>query len=171
MRAMRRARISSAALRAGSSSWSHGLGVWLDAGVGAGSGACGLDGSRNAKFNCMAALLLHGRLGEPAQESVNDGACLKQIGKTAETVQIRMVVSRRWLSAVAVLVPVGPRRRNKRAAAVRQDSENEKNAAPPDAADHGQCPVLEGMAFAGDDHRLRRIAPVMGSLSLLPLIR
>src|SRR6202049_2876203 len=67
-------------------------------------------------------------------------------------------------------VPIGPVGRNQRAATVWQDHENEEDAAPPDAADHGQRLAFEGVALAGDGQRIWNIT-VMGSLWPLPSTR
>ena len=62
------------------------------------------------------------------------------------------------------IAPVGPRGRNERSAAVRQDDENEQHAASLDAADHCQRLALERVALADDGYLIRDIAE-MGSLS------
>jgi hypothetical protein len=61
------------------------------------------------------------------------------------------------------LAPVGPLGRNERAATVGQTDKQKEYAAAPNAADHGKRAALEGMALAGDRHRIRNIT-VMGSL-------
>jgi hypothetical protein len=109
----------------------------------------------------MAALLLRGRLGEPAQESVNNSTDLKQIGETAERARYLFgIVHRRFRREPST--PVGPVGRNQRAAAIWQDGEKQKITPPPDAADHRQCPALESMALANDGYCIRDFALVMG---------
>jgi hypothetical protein len=109
---------------------------------------------------------LHGwrRLGRSAQESVDDLAKGEQITELAErgcVVDIRL--ARRCVGSA----PVGPRGRNERSAAVRQDDEHEQHAASLDAADHRQRLALERVALANDGYLIRDIA-AMGSLSCLP---
>jgi hypothetical protein len=65
------------------------------------------------------------------------------------------------------IAPIGPRGRNERSAAVRQDDEHEQNAASLDAADHRQRLALERVALADDGYLIRDIAE-MGSVSPLP---
>ena len=159
---MRRARISSAARREASSSWLHAV-----ANGAAGEGFGGRSGwSRKASFNCMTALLAPRQLDASAAESVDDLAQVKQIAESAEIVAaIADIVRRRSLGLLGA--PIGPLGRNERPAAVRQDHENEEDAAPPDAADRGQRLAFEGVALAGDRYRIRNIT-AMGSLWPLP---
>src|SRR3981189_2939616 len=157
MRAMRRERISSAAMREGSSSCSH---VVAD-------GAAGRSGrSRKASFSCMVAPLALHRFDGSVVESVNDLAQVEQIAEPSEIVGTTSIVRRR--SPCLLGVPIGPVGRNQRAATVWQDHENEEDAAPPDAADHGQRLAFEGVALAGAGQRIWNIT-VMGSLWPLPL--
>ena len=65
------------------------------------------------------------------------------------------------------IAPVGPRGRNERSAAIRQDDEYEQHAASLDAADHRQRLPLERMARSNDRHIIRMIVE-MGSVSPLP---
>src|ERR1700682_3478908 len=164
MRAMRRERISSAAMREASSSCSH---VVADGAAGKGFG--GRSGrSRKARFSCMAALLALHRLDESVVESVNDLAQVKQIAEPAEIVGTTSIVRRR--SPCLLGVPIGPVGRNQRAATVWQDHENEGGAAPQDAADYCQLRGFEGAGVWGDGQRIWNIT-VMGSLWPLPSIR
>ena len=71
----------------------------------------------------------------------------------------------RWRAVGLLGAPIGPLGRNERPAAIRQDRQNEKDAAPPDAGDRGQRLAFEGVALAGDRHRIRDIT-TMGSLWL-----
>ncbi|WP_247991189.1 hypothetical protein [Bradyrhizobium sp. 186] len=114
----------------------------------------------------MVALLALHRLDGSVVESVNDLAQVEQIAKPAEIVGTTSIVRRR--SPCLLGVPIGPIGRNQRAATVWQDHENEEDAAPPDAADHGQRLAFEGVALAGDGQRIWNIT-VMGSLWPLPL--
>jgi hypothetical protein len=116
----------------------------------------------------MAALLALHRLDGSVVESVNDLAQLEQIAEPAEIVGTTSIVRRR--SPCLLGVPIGPAGRNQRAATVWQDHENEEDAAPPDAADHGQRLAFEGVALAGDGQRIWNIT-VMGSLWPLPSTR
>jgi hypothetical protein len=77
---------------------------------------------------------------------------------------VDIVVARGCVS----IAPIGPRGRNERSAAVRQDDEHEQNAASLDAADHRQRLALERVALADDGYLIRDIAE-MGSVSPLPL--
>ncbi len=130
MRAMRRARISSAAIREASSSCRHAV---AEGAVGEGFGARS-GGSGNASFNCMTALPWRRRLDVSAAESVDDLEQVKQIPESAQiVVAIADIFRRRSVGLLGA--PIGPLSWNARPAAVRQDHENEKDAAPPDAAD------------------------------------
>jgi hypothetical protein len=163
MRAIRRANIFSAAIRAAPSSWSHAVD-----GKPAGSGLGGAGGSGMAKFSCTAALLVSCRLTLPALESVDDLAQGQQITETAERDVVNGVIPR---GAVGKrLAPVGPRGRNKRAAAVWQDKENEQLTAAPDATDHCEGLTLEGVSLA-DNRDLGRNIAEMGSLTWVPSTR
>src|SRR3977135_1296060 len=100
MRAMRRERISSAAMREASSSCSH---VVADGAAGKGFG--GRSGrSRKARFSCMAALLALHRLDGSVVESVNDLAQVKQIAEPAEIVGATSIVRRRWPCVLGVSI-------------------------------------------------------------------
>ena len=101
-------------------------------------------------------------------ESVNDLAQVEQIAEPAEIVGTTSIVRRRPPCLLGV--PIGPVGRNQRAATVWQGHENEEDAAPPDAADHGQRLAFEGVALAGDGQRIWNIT-VMGSLWPLPSTR
>jgi hypothetical protein len=162
MRAMRRVRISRAAMREASSNWSHAV-----ADRAAGEGLGGRSGwSRKARFNCMTALLARRRLDVSVVESVDDLAQVKQIAESSEIVgTITGIVC--WRSRGLLCAPVGPVGRNERPAAVRQNHENEEDAAPPDATDHGERLAFERVALTDDGHRVRNIT-VMGSLWPLP---
>ena len=109
----------------------------------------------------MAALLALHRLDGSVVESVNDLAQVEQIAEPAEIVGTTTSIVRRR-SPCLLGVPIGPVGRNQRAATVWQDHENEEDAAPPDAADHGQRLAFEGVALAGDGQRIWNIT-VMGS--------
>ena len=102
MRAIRRARISSAAMREDSSSWFHAVTDALQRGLVQGSGW-----SRKARFNCMTALLTRHRLDASAAESVDDLAQVKQIAKSAEIVAATTVIVRRR-SPGLFCTPIGP---------------------------------------------------------------
>jgi hypothetical protein len=113
----------------------------------------------------MAALLARHRLDVSAVESVNDLAQVEQIAEPAEIVGTTSIVRQR--SPGLLGVPIGPGGWNQRAATIWQDHENEEDAAPPNAADHGQRLAFEGVALASDGHRIGNIT-VMGSLWPLP---
>jgi len=114
----------------------------------------------------MAALLARHRLDVSAVESVDDLAQVEQIAESAEIVGTITGIVRRS-SPGLLCAPIGPVGRNERPTAVGQDHENKEDATPPDAADHGQRLAFEGVALAGDGHRIRNIT-VMGSLWPLP---
>jgi len=109
----------------------------------------------------MAALPARRRF-EAFGESVDEPAQPKQIGETADTADKVIAVGGRKLLH-CLPIPVRPRRRNQRAAAVGQDGEEIVDAAPPEIADYGQRPALERMALAPDRHGRRNIM-AMGSL-------
>jgi hypothetical protein len=112
----------------------------------------------------MVALHVWRRLDVPAQESVDDLAKLEQITELAERgCVVDIVIAQRCVG----IAPVGPRGRNERSAAVRQDDEHEQHAASLDAADHRQRLALERVALADNGYLIRDIAE-MGSLSCLP---
>jgi hypothetical protein len=114
----------------------------------------------------MAALLARRRLGVSAAESVDELAQMEQITEPAEIVAALSGIVRRRPPGLRG-PPIAPVGRNQRTATVRQHHEEKEDAAPPDAAYHGQRPAFEDMSFAGDDHRIRNLT-VMGSLSPLP---
>jgi len=94
---------------------------------------------------------------------------VKQIPEAAQLVGAIADIFRR--RSVGLLgAPIGPLSWNERPAAVRQDHENEKDAAPPDAADRGQRLAFESVTLAGDRYRIRNIT-AMGSLWPLPSTR
>jgi len=85
----------------------------------------------------MAALLARRRLNVSAVESVDDLAQVEQIAESAEIVGTMTGVFR-WRLPGLFWAPIGPAGWNERPTAIRQDHQNEKDAVPPDAADHGQ---------------------------------
>jgi hypothetical protein len=113
---------------------------------------------------------LHGwrRLGSPAVESVDELAKLEQIAELAERgCVITIVMERRRVDVGRS--PIGPRRWNERPAAVRQNDENEENAASLDGVNHAECPAFEGVAPPDNGHLDWNIS-VMGSVAPLPSI-
>jgi hypothetical protein len=114
----------------------------------------------------MAALPARRRF-EAFGESVDEPAQPKQIGETADTADKVIAVGRRK-PLHCLPIPIRPRRRNQRAAAVGQDGEEIVDAAaPPEIADYGQRLALERMALAPDRHSRRNVM-AMGSLRPLP---
>jgi len=113
----------------------------------------------------MAALHVWRRLGRSAQESVDDLAKLEQITELAERGCVVDIVSARR----CVAAPVGPRSRNERSAAVRQDDEHEQRAASLDGVDHAESLAFEGVAPPDNGHLGWNIS-VMGSVAPLPSI-
>jgi hypothetical protein len=113
----------------------------------------------------MAALPARRRF-ESFGESVDEPAQPKQIGETADTADKVIAVGRRK-PLHCLPIPIRPRRRNQRAAAVGQDGEEIVDAAPPEIADHGQRPTFESMALPGNRHGRRNVM-AMGSLRPLP---
>jgi hypothetical protein len=76
---------------------------------------------------------------------------------------VDIVIARRCVG----MAPVGPRRGNERAAAVRQNDEHEQNAASLDGMDHAERLAFEGVAPPVNGHLGRNIS-VMGSVTPLP---
>jgi len=104
----------------------------------------------------MAALHMWRRLDVPAQESVDDLAKPEQITELAERgCEVDSVIAQRCV--VGSIAPVGPRGRNERSAAVRQDDEREQHSASLDAADHRQRLALERVTLAGNGYLIRDI--------------
>jgi hypothetical protein len=114
----------------------------------------------------MTALLSRRRLDMSAAQSVDDLAQVKQIPESAQIV-VAVADIVRGLSVGPLGAPIGPLSWNERPAAVRQDHENEKDAAPSDAAERGQRLAFENVTLAGDRYRVWKIT-AMGSLWLLP---
>jgi hypothetical protein len=84
----------------------------------------------------MTALLSRRRPDVSAAQSVDDLAQVKQIPEPAQIVVAVPEIFRR--RSVGLLgTPIGPLGWNERSATVRQDHENEEDAAPPDAVDRG----------------------------------
>jgi hypothetical protein len=112
----------------------------------------------------MAALHVWRRLGRSAQESVDDLAQGEQIAELAHRgTVVDIVIARRCVDTA----PVGPRGRNERSAAVRQDDQHEQRAASLDGVDHAESLALEGVAPPDNGHLGRNIS-VMGSVAPLP---
>ena len=133
----------------------------------AGEGFCARLGRlRKASFNCITALLSRRRLDVSAAQSVDDLAQVKQIAESAQIV-VAILGGVHERPPGLLWAPIGPLSRNERPAAIRQDHQNEKDGAPPDAADRGQRLAFEGVALAGDRYRIRNIT-MMGSLWPLP---
>src|SRR5271166_3349730 len=122
--------------------------------------------SKSSRFNCMAALPARRRFEAFGAESVDESAQPKQIGETADKV---IAVGRRK-PLHCLPIPIRPRRRNQRAAAVGQNGQEIVDAAPPEIADYGQRLALESMALAPDRHGRQNIM-AMGSLRPLPSTR
>src|ERR1043166_2147834 len=97
----------------------------------------------------MAALLVRRRLDMSAAESVDDLAQVEQIVGFAKRAHDRVVIAVRWRAAGVTCVPVGPLRRNERAAAVGNADEQKQDAAPLDAADNSQRLAFERVAPVG----------------------
>ncbi len=114
----------------------------------------------------MTDLLSRLRLDASSAQNADDLAQVKQIAESAQIV-VAILGSVNQRAPGLLWAPIGPLSGNERPAAVSQDDENEDDAAPRDAADHGQRLALEGVAFAGDSRRIRNIT-AMGSLSQLP---
>src|ERR1700719_4710636 len=107
---MMRARMLRASARVSASSF------WL------GDGRAGGDGSRKARVSCIATLLIGRRLSvrnqAAAQESVDDHPGVEQIGKCGETGGTLFATRCRQFIISSHCFPIGPTRRNERAAAV-----------------------------------------------------
>jgi hypothetical protein len=111
----------------------------------------------------MAALPARRRFEAFGAESVDESAQPKQIGETAD----KVIAVDRWKPLHCLPIPIRPRRRNQRAAAVGQNGQEIVDAAPPEIADYGQRLALERMALAPDRHGRRNVM-AMGSLRPLP---
>ena len=144
--------MSSAAICACGSIWSQGPFIRA-----AGAGVR----SRNANSNCIVALLSGGRLGEPAQQSVRDGARREQITDRAKIIIAVFGCTQHF--GVPTSHPICPGRGNEGSATVGQHREQQRHAAPLQAANDGKAASFEGMPPAGDDDRSRKVL-VMGSL-------
>jgi hypothetical protein len=111
---------------------------------------------------------LHGwrRLGSSAVESVDELAKLEQIAELAERgCAITIAMERRRVDVGRS--PIGPRRWNERPATVRQNDENEENAASLDGVNHAERLAFEGVAPPDNGHLGWNIS-VMGSVVPLP---
>jgi hypothetical protein len=101
-----------------------------------------------------------------AAESVDELAKLEQITELAESgCVITIVMMRRGVGLGRS--PIGPRCWNERSATVRQNDENEENAASLDGVDHAERLAFEGVAPPDNGHLGRNIS-VMGSVTPLP---
>jgi hypothetical protein len=99
-------------------------------------------------------------------ESVDELAKLEQIAELAERgCAITIAMERRRVDVGRS--PIGPCRWNERSASVRQNDENEENAASLDGVNHGESLAFEGVAPPDNGH-LRRNISVMGSVAPLP---
>jgi len=166
MRAIRRARISSAAQRAGSSSCSQRLGARLSQ-RGPPVGRAG-----RKKPGSVARRLPFCGGADPdrsAAESVDEMAQLKQIAKAAQSPRADVGFPARAHAATMTFVPVSPLGRDQRPTAVGEAGQHEQNTAAADTADDGERAALKRMALAGDNYRIGKI-PAMGTLSPLPSI-
>jgi hypothetical protein len=114
---------------------------------------------------------LHGwrRLGTSAAESVDELAKLEQITELAESGRVITIVMQRRRVDVGCS-PIGPRRWNERSAAVRQNDENEEDAASLDGVNHAERLAFERVAPPDNGHLGWHI-PVMGSVAPLPSTR
>jgi hypothetical protein len=97
----------------------------------------------------MVALLSEGRLGEPAEKSVDDGARLDQIAHRAKVVAILGLF--RHVDAAAAR-PVRPGRWNEGSTTVGQRHQHQRHAAPRQTVDHRKAASLERMPPARDHH-------------------
>src|SRR5215469_8943015 len=157
MRAIRRASISSAARRAGSSSCSQRFSERAPPG--------GSRGSKKPRLSCTTLPFCGGAdPNRSAAESVDEMAQLKQIAKAAKSARARIGFPARAHTAAMTLVPVSPLSRDQRATAVREAGQREENAATADTANDGERAALKRMVLAGDRYRIGEI-PAMGSLS------
>jgi hypothetical protein len=139
--------------------------IWSQGPFDPSSGSTGR--SRSANYNCIITLLFGGRLDEPAQKSVRDGARLKQIADRAKMLGgVYVITCEQHQLGVLAAAPVRPRSRNKRAAAVGQNHEQLENAPPGQAPDDRKSASFKRMPFPRDDGRNLNVL-VMGSLSYL----
>jgi hypothetical protein len=102
-------------------------------------------------------------------ESVDELAKLEQITELADRGCAIMIVMQRRRVDVGCS-PIGPHRWNERSAAVRQNDENEQDAASLDDVDHAERLAFEGVAPPDNGHLGWNIS-VMGSVAPLPSTR
>jgi hypothetical protein len=115
----------------------------------------------------MVALLFGGRLGEPAQKSVDDGAHFEQIANQAKIFEAVWNCGQHGRRlGVQAAIPVRPSRGNQRAAPVGQYHKKLRNPPSCEASDDKEPAPFKYMPFTSDDDRIR-IVLVMGSLSCL----
>ena len=164
MRAIRRARMSSAAMRAASSSCSqadrrtawrkrvHRRIGWIEKGQVQLHGWLSFCGADSIGRPWRASMTLRSRSKSPRLPRVR-GRCRRHRSdrRSAGMLSPQSVHS----AGMSERLPSG------------KTDKQEEDAAAPDAADHGERPALEGMALAGDRHRIRNIT-AMGSLPPLP---
>jgi hypothetical protein len=96
----------------------------------------------------MIALLSGGRLGEPADKSVDHGARHEQITHCAKVLAVLGLCQRSEASASR---PVRPGYRNEGSTAVGQHRQQQRHAPPLQAADDGKAASFKGMPPADDD--------------------
>ena len=167
MRAMRRASMPRAAIRAVLSSASHVVGDGL-AGTRLGTG----DGSsvvRIGIFSCMFTLRAQRRLVPSAEKSVENCAQPAKISEMSERRCVVDIAASTLHYGSVRFVPVGPSGWNQRSAAIRQDDEHEQAAASFDCADDAERLPLERVSSTRHGNFARDILGV-GSVSPLPLI-
>src|SRR5262252_622604 len=161
MRAIRRASISSAARRAGSSSCSQRFSERAPP-------PGGSRGSKKPRLSCTTLPFCGGAdPNRSAAESVDEMAQLKQIAKAAKSTRAGIGFPALAHTATMTLVPDSPLGRDERETTVREAGQREENAAAADTAGEGEHAPLKRMALAGDKYRSGEI-PAMGSLSPLP---
>src|SRR5438270_12594173 len=163
MRTSRRARISSAAQRAGSSSCSQRLGARLSQ---RGPPVARADRKKPGSVAQRLPFCGGADPDRSAAESVDEMAQLKQIAKAAQSTRADVGFPARAHAATTTLVPVSPLGRDQRATAVGEAGKHEQNTAAADTADDGERAALKRMALASNNYRIGKI-PAMGSLSPL----
>jgi hypothetical protein len=115
----------------------------------------------------MFALLFGGRLGEPVQKSVDDGAHFEQIANQAKIFEAVCSCGQHGRRlGVQAAIPVRPSRGNQRAAPIGQNHKKLRNTPSCEASDNKEPAPFKYMPFTSDDDRIR-IVLVMGSLSCL----
>jgi hypothetical protein len=103
----------------------------------------------------MVALLFGGRLGEPAQKSIDDVAHLEQIIDQAKIFEAVYICGQRGRRhGVQPAIPVRPSCGNQRAAPVGQNHKKLRDAPPCEAPHDNEPAPFEYVPFTNNDDRI-----------------